>query len=167
MNDFLKNFLRVAPVTVGLIAVGLMFKSCDNGGSEGTKRTSTTNETTGTSKPADDGDTDDEDPTGPDQTDGAVDTTVYTLDVSLEDYADTDVDSFRFYIDAKDGSKQTFLKEVAASGVDFTAAVFKFASSESAAIKNFVDAETCLTLKAVRGGLESEESVPYCFSDWN
>lgn len=167
----LKKFIRVAPFTIALIAVGLLFKSCDDGGTDSTKKSSNPNAITDSDTTDSDadvtGEADVEDPTAADQTDGAVDPVVYTLDVKLEGYTETNIDTFRFYIDAKDGSKQTFLKDVATADVDFTAPSFKFASSELGSIKNFVDAETCLTLKAVRGGLESDVSTPFCFTDWH
>jgi hypothetical protein len=163
-----RRFLRWLPVAAGLTLAALTLKSCDGGGenTSGRKSTSgTTDKTTGD-------DADDEEDSGgpvPDAgSEGSSDgkTSVYTLTVSLENYADTDAEAFRFYLDAKDGSKQTFLKEVTTSGLDFSAAKFTFASDALTTIDDFVDTETCVTVKAVRSGLESEESDPYCFTEW-
>jgi len=148
-------------VMLVLVASALVFKSCDSGD---TKDTRSKNQS------AAEGD-DEETGAAPNETGSDVPDktykTVYELRIDLESYSDTDISALRFYLAGKSGDSRTFLKEVATpQGFDFSSPTVSFKSSEILSIEDYVDSDACVTVKAVREGVESDESEPFCFSDW-
>ncbi len=147
-----------------LIASALVFKSCDSGDVKDDR--SKSNTVSG----EEEGDEEGETGAAPNEAGSDVPDstkTVYTLKIDLEAYADTDVTALRFYLAEKSAANQTFLKEVATpAGFDFTKPTVSFSSKDLESIDDYVDAEACVTVKAVRVAIESEESEPFCFSDW-
>jgi hypothetical protein len=149
-------------VVLVLVASALVFKACDDGATkdERSKNLGTQSD-------------EEEEETGAAPNDTGSDVpdksskTVYTLKIDLETYADTDISAIRFYLSEKDTGNKTFLKEVATpAGFDFQNPNVTFSSQELDSIDGYVGAEACVTAKAVRAGLESDESQPYCFTQW-
>ena len=149
-------------VVLVLVASALVFKACDEGATndERSKNLGTQSD-------------EEEEETGASPNETGSDLpeksskTVYTLKVDLEAYADTDISAIRFYLADKDAGNKTFLKEVATSnGFDFQNPNVTVTSQELQSIDSYVGAEACVTAKAVRAGLESDESLPYCFAQW-
>ncbi len=165
-KDHLSFFQSSQKLTVLLILIAsaLVFKSCDSGDVKDDRSKNN-------AVPGEEGE-DEEGETGAATNETGSDVpdtpkTVYTLKIDLDAYADTDVTALRFYLAEKSGANQTFLKEVATTqGFDFAKPTVSFSSSDLESIDDYVNAEACVTVKAVRVGVESDESVPYCFSNW-
>ena len=146
-----------------LVASALVFKACDSGATKDERSKKIGNEN-GEDEEGETGAAPNE--TGSDVPDKTT-KSVYTMKIDLEEYADTEISALRFYLAGKSGANQTFLKEVATpSGFDFSSPTVSFSSADLESIDDYVDAEACVTVKAVRTGLESDESEPFCISKW-
>jgi hypothetical protein len=158
---------RVLTIMLVLLASALVFKSCDSG--------ETSDERSNLSDPGDqqgeDEEAESEAGAAPNETGSDVpdktSKTVYTLKIDLESYSDTNISALRFYLAEKSGSKQTFLKELETpEGFDFTNPSVSFTNTQLVSIDDYVAAEACVTVKAVRAGIESDESEPFCIAKW-